>query len=407
LRFPDVVDPRAFVRWFPGASETLELPDQPFRVEVRGAGGDSLGEAVRSGPLDDSEIGYQGPSEVYFRLGDQTLSGDAVVADLMLGASFDNEPYVEYVKQETSFWNRFRGRSVASLARLDLDAEEIDGVSGATMTSIAVARTIRGASRTMIKLASADKSLKNGAGDSSSVQADSDGETPGRRLRVNASAGEWMTALLAIASLFWGRSKVRGRRWPRLIWQSTALVTIGLISGNLLSMALLGGWTRGGVAWRLAPGLTTLAAVAVFAPAIFKGNVYCDHLCPHGILQQWVRPRHRRAIPRWLGATLRVSAAVLIGLTFTSAVYPLGWNLSWFEPFDAYAAGVAISVSVALWGGSLVLARLEPVGYCRLACPTGKLLDYVRRDASSHQITTIDIGLALATAILWAAVARG
>jgi hypothetical protein len=108
-----------------------------------------------------------------------------------------------------------------------------------------------------------------------------------------------------------------------------------------------------------------------------------------------------------LGATLRVSAAVLIGLTFTSAVYPLGLNLSWFEPFDAYAAGVAISVSVALWGGSLVLARLEPVGYCRLACPTGKLLDYVRRDASSHQITTIDIGLALATAILWAAVARG
>lgn len=412
LRFPDVIDPRALGRWFPGAADAVELPDQPFRVEVRDAGGGRLGESIRSGPLDDSEIGFQGPSEVYFRLGDQflsdqALSGDAVVADLILGASFDNEPYVSYVKQEASFWNRFRGRSIASLAQLDLEAEEIDGVSGATMTSIAVARTIRGASRTMIELASADKSNEKGVGDSSSVQADADGDSPGRRLRVNASAGEWMTAFLAIASLFWGRSKLRGRRLPRLIWQATALITIGLISGNLLSMALLGGWTRGGVAWRLAPGLTTLAAVAVFAPAIFKGNVYCDHLCPHGIVQQWVRPRRRRAIPTWFAVMLRGSAAVLIGLTFVSAVYPMGLNLSWFEPFDAYAAGVAISVSVALWIGSLLLARVEPMGYCRLACPTGKLLDYVRRDASRHQITTLDIGLVLATVILWGVVALG
>jgi NosR/NirI family transcriptional regulator, nitrous oxide reductase regulator len=420
LRFPDVVAPQILGRWFRGAAEVVQSPDQPYRVEVRDAHGAGLGEAFRSGPLDDSEIGFQGPSEVYFRLGGQNLDtqasdrkalrdlgldGETVVADWILATSFDNEPYVGYVKQESSFWKRFRGRSIASLAQMDLDAEEIDGVSGATMTSIAIARTIRGASRTIMDLALDAAENETPADGSSSVEPESATDASVRSLRINASAGEWMTAILGIAALFWGRSQVRGRRLPRLIWQVTALVIIGLVSGNLLSVALLGGWTRGGVAWRLAPGLATLAAIAIFAPAIFKGNVYCDHLCPHGIVQQWVRPLKRRAIPAWLSAGLRVSAVVLILLTFVSVVFPTGLNLAWFEPFDAYAAGVVVSVSVVLWGVSLVLARMEPMGYCRLACPTGKLLDYVRRDASRHRITTPDIGLASATVILWALIA--
>jgi hypothetical protein len=81
-------------------------------------------------------------------------------------------------------------------------------------------------------------------------------------------------------------------------------------------------------------------------------------------------------------------------------------NLAWFEPFDTYASGVFISLSAFVWVLSLVLSRITPMGYCRLACPTGRLLDYARRDASRYQVTAIDLILVFATAFVWIILCR-
>lgn len=387
-RFPDDIAPEELRKWFPTAHVVREDPAAAYRSEVLDAAGTRLGEVIRTGPLSDTVIGYQGPTEVFLRIDDA-----GQVVDLMLGKSFDNSRYVNYVKQEGSFWRKFKPRSLQSLSELDFDAEVIEGVSGATMTSLAVAESIREAAGACLEhrqeLAEAARRAEQAA------------SAPSRALRWNWSIGEAATAALAALALLWSRSSLRGRRLPRLLWQTASLVVLVLMSGNLLSVALLGGWARGGVPWRLAPGLTVLVAVAVVAAAIGKRNVYCDHLCPHGILQQWLRPRRSRRFRRPLEWGLQLSAAVILAVTLVGIVVPTGIHLAWLEPFDAYVLRVGVSFSLAVWAISLLLARFKPMAYCRLACPTGKLLDYVRRDAASHRIGVFDTALAAAVAVLW------
>jgi NosR/NirI family nitrous oxide reductase transcriptional regulator len=421
LRFPAPIAVEPLRRWFETATSVRPIDDSPFLWECLDETGTVVGKVIRSGPLDDSVVGYQGPTEVILQVawpgdaadqasertgnmaGDEAAThgaptGSPVIVDAMLGETFDNQPYVNYVKQERSFWKRFRNRSLESLATLDLEAEMIDGVSGATMTSLAVAETIRNACQKWSDLIE-QRTFEEAASQNQVVASGG----PSRQRAFNTAWREWLTGGIAIAALFFSRSRWRGRRWYRLVWQITMLVAIGMISGNLLSLALLGGWTRGGIAWRFAPGLTVLAAVALLSPLLFKGNVYCDHICPHGILQQWIRPQKGRQIVPFFKALMVAATVGLIALALLSVIAPTTIHLAWLEPFDLYASGVLFSVSAAVWCLSLVLARLTPMGYCRLACPTGRLLDFVRRDASRHRLTVVDGALLISTLAVWAA----
>lgn len=405
LRFSGPIDVESLARWFEDIVEVREDAELPFLLQCFDQSGTQLGQIVRTGPLDDSVIGYQGPTEVILQI--QESAGGSlddqndgrvmpIVMDAMLGESFDNQPYVNYVKQERSFWKRFRNRPIDSLAEIDFEAEMIDGVSGATMTSMAVAQTIRNACNQWIE-------IRQTGGLAETTQSSESGLSvgPTRQRKLNASWTEWLTGGIALSAVLWSRSRFRGRRPFRIAWQATMLVSIGWISGNLLSLALLGGWTRGGIAWHFAPGLAILALVAILAPAVMKGNVYCDHVCPHGILQQWIRPRPGRGLLPRLSTALRLSAIVFVVVALIAVLWPAKIHLAWFEPFDAYSSGVLLSLSAFVWAASLVLSRFVPMGYCRLACPTGRLLDYTRRDASRHRLTGVDAVVIAATVIIW------
>ena len=65
-------------------------------------------------------------------------------------------------------------------------------------------------------------------------------------------------------------------------------------------------------------------------------------------------------------------------------------DLSSWEPFHAYLFRIATWGSFALALASLALAAVIPMGYCHLGCPTGRLLDYLRRSAVSDRIQTSD-----------------
>ena len=56
-----------------------------------------------------------------------------------MAQSYDNDEYVRYVRDDEYFLNLFNGLALEQLAALDLEDEQVEGVSGATMTSMAVA----------------------------------------------------------------------------------------------------------------------------------------------------------------------------------------------------------------------------------------------------------------------------
>ena len=131
------------------------------------------------------------------------------------------------------------------------------------------------------------------------------------------------------------RNRTFRRIW--LIWVAT---TIGIWLGNLLSMALVAGWSAEGIAWRLAPGLAAIACVAMLGPPLTKSNPYCNHLCPHGAIQQLIRPHHKSGRYRKLKPNLSRFLRYVPGLTlcfaYIALVMFLSIDLASWEPFHAY-----------------------------------------------------------------------
>ena len=123
--------------WFPDA---VELDDESG--EARNSLGEVVGSVIRTGPLSDDLSGYQGPTEMLLK-----MSPIGIVEAIRIRTSFDNEPYVDYVRTEAGFWAIFEGKTLAELSAFDPQAAGVEGVSGATMTSLIVADTLVAATK--------------------------------------------------------------------------------------------------------------------------------------------------------------------------------------------------------------------------------------------------------------------
>ncbi len=330
----------------------------------------------RSGTFTDDIIGYQGPTELRVAVSDV----DVVIA-IEIRSSFDNEPYVDYVRTDKYFWKLFTGKTLGELAAPDSPAEGVEGVSGATMTSQAVgetlARTARGiALHRGLERRPPESPLSVALG------------------QIHFSPAEMGTMVLLAALGLMTKIKWRRHRGVRVIWLLTAVGVLGWWSGNLISMSLLGGWAIGGVAWQIAPGLALLVLVSFLWPPITKKNVYCSHLCPHGAIQQLIRPgaqsrRLRRLDPRTQRWLKWIPPITLVAGYLAISIWPTTDLAAW-EPFHAYLYPIAGTATIVIAIASLVISSMVPMAYCRFGCPTGSLLDYLRRSSASGRIRWAD-----------------
>jgi hypothetical protein len=380
LVFPDPLDVQEVGDWFPEAAAI----DQPSG-DVLNERGERIGRVLRTGSLSDDLVGYQGPTELLIR-----LSSDEVIEAVKIRRSFDNEPYVDYVRTEAGFWKLFIGMSLEELAQFDPQQQGVEGVSGATMTSQTVADTLVAAAKGRVEIAN-----------------ESDSPSPNWMTATRWMPADLATIAMLLAAGWFSRLRWFRHRGLRQLWLVAVVIVIGLWAGNLISLALISGWSAEGIAWRLAPGLTAIAAVAMLLPPLSKANPYCNHLCPHGALQQLVKPtrssRRRVALSpsmtRWLawipGITLVIAYLVLL-------IWP-SVDLSTWEPFHAYLFRIAGWGSIALALLSLVVAATVPMAYCRWGCPTGRMIDYVRFSAASGRIHRADF---VAVGLLVVAMAR-
>jgi NosR/NirI family transcriptional regulator, nitrous oxide reductase regulator len=124
---------------------------------------------------------------------------------------------------------------------------------------------------------------------------------------------------------------------------------------------------------------------ALVVPLTSKRQVYCHQLCPHGAVQQLVKRRIRcqPRIPRKAAAALSTIPGLLLGAALILAIRNEHFSLSDLEPFDAWLISITgwASLSIAIVG--LAASLFVPMAYCRFGCPTGALLNYLRRNAAS------------------------
>lgn len=371
LKFPE--PPQAEdVRDLYTEAATLEpRTDDVAAYRVLDDAGTEIGSLLRTAFSAEDVIGYQGPTETYIGLDNE----DRVVG-FVPGDSYDNEPYVGYVRDEMYYLDGLKERSLADLAELDLAAEGIEGVSGATMTSMAVARGLAKAARAHLD---AHRTAAEAA-------------IPEEATRWQPSNRDLGTCLVVLVGVVAAFTSLRGSRWFRVPFQLVLVGYLGFVNGDLVSQASLVGWGKHGVPWRTTFGLAVLSAAALLVPIVSKRNVYCSHLCPHGAAQQLLRNRipWQWRLPKRLAVCLSLVPGLL--LVWVVAVATTGWAFSLvdIEPFDAYVFRVAGWATLVIAVVGLVASAFIPMAYCRFGCPTGALLGFLRFSARSDRLTIRD-----------------
>ena len=384
---PNLADLQAI---FPTATRVEADPGEPSVNRLYDADGVPLGWSLRTSPAADHEIGYQGPT-------DSVVGFDSAgrVCGLLVLTSFDNEPYVGYVRDDWSFRKLFAGRTFAELAGAAPGLADVEGVSGATMTSQAVARGI-------VEAATAEAARRGRKKRSLSVELVA--------WAASVDGPQWGALAVIAVGLVTGFSRLRGRRFGRLIFPVVVLAYLGFGAGAVLSQAQLWGWAAAGLP-RGATVLLFLTAVALLTPVTTGRNIYCAHLCAHGAAQQLlakaIRPQRRPWLARWrrrlvaMLQWLRWLPGALLGVAALTTIFDLPLSIVDLEPFDAYVPAVAGGVALVLFVVSLLASCLSPMAYCRHGCPTGALLEQLRLHGRSDRVSWRDglLGLCLLAAV--------
>jgi hypothetical protein len=293
------------------------------------------------------------------------------VLGVRIRSSHDTKEHVEDVQTDRYFMKLWNGKPWDEIAGKTPEQAHIDGVSGASMTSLAMAEGIQR------RLAAANAALAT--------------VRPSFRFTWY-DAGLVAVIVAGIVLSFTGTYR---RQWLRRGFQVLVIAYVGFATGALLAQSLFVGWAQAGVPWRSAPGLVLVLAAALAMPWSTGKALYCQQICPHGAAQELlarVAPRRWRVtLPKGVDAGLRWLPPLLLGVVLFVTILVLPLDLAHVEPFDAYslrAAGVA-TVTIAVAG--LIAACFVPMAYCHYGCPTGALLNFIRSHGPADRFGRRDV----------------
>lgn len=376
-RFPDPISISEAKPFFETAVSLVQDDQKPSLLKVLNEQGEVLGSVTRTSPHADQMIGYQGPTDTLI-----AIDHHGTVIGAAIRQSFDNEPYVRYVKEDHYFFNIFKGFTLADVAALDMMDAGIEGVSGATKTSMTVAESL---------IATAGKIEQEQPLPEKKPQA-----------WLHLTNRDYGTLLVVAAALAIALTHLRGNKRLRIGLQVVLVIYLGFINADMLSQALLVGWSQSGVAWKVAPALVLLTVAALACPIFIGKQVYCTHLCPFGALQDWLRRVPLRVrVPRRMDRILRMLPAALLVFVVVVAMLHLPISLVGLEPFNAFVFRIAGAATITVAVIGLASSTLVPMAYCHYGCPTGEMLRYLRLNSASGRLTRRDV---LATALTLGAV---
>lgn len=381
LKFPEPMTVEDAVRLFADAARIEPVPDRNGEWRVFNSQRIVIGRLLSTSPAADNIVGYQGPTETLV-----AVTPEGRILKMAVRRSYDNSPYVGYLDEDWNWPELFTGLSLDELAKYDLEARGVEGVSGATMTSMAVARGVIAMAQAAVRPA---------------------GETgsPPQSSPIRMTSRQWGTVIIIACGCVIALTRLRGMTWVRVPYQLLLIAVVGFGNGDMLSQAMLVGWARHGVPVSSALHLVLLTGAAFAFPSVGRRNVYCSHLCPHGAVQQLLRPRNRR---RWhlSPKSAKILAKIpfgLLSLVCVVAITGLPINLVAIEPFDAYLLRIAGGGTLTVAVVGVIASLFFPMAYCRFGCPTGALLDHTRRHSRSERWSRKDTFFAvlLGFAVLW------
>ena len=325
------------------------------QIQSRGqlfVGLDESGEIVGYAAVGQAP-GYAGPIEMLVGV---SPTGEILAALVVVQRE---SPGFFRLVDRSDLVNRYTGRSIKAPLQLGND---LDAVSGATVSAEAVAAATRQAVRTI-----ASEGLNT--------------SLPPERKSLQFGIPE-ATLLLLFASGYAGH-KLRNRDWKRrLRWGTllTGMIVLGFIYTAPLTItmfiSLLSGYwpdIYSNLYWYL------LIGGILFVTTVDAKNPYCTWFCPFGAFQECLaaisgakayRPSSLNEPLKWVQRGLALTA-VIIGLTLRRP------GVAGYEPFETLFDFQGTAVK---WGLLLLIVLTSLLIYrpfCNYLCPLDPVIDFI------------------------------
>ena len=365
---------------------------------VDDANGHEIGYALRTSPQSNDIIGYAGPSDVLIVFGKTTTAANPRPADsqestepaelaeptrkilgIKIRHSWDTRRHIQWVNDDAWFMQFWQGRDWHNVSTLNYYDEYMEGVSGATLSSMGIARSIQH------RFVWAEE--KSAAAP---------------ELRISKTDyGLWIAIGVGLLVTFRSGWKHNKNIWLGL--KIAAFVYVGFLNGSLIAISLLTGYAAHGIAWQIAPGLASLVLISFLIPRTTRRQPYCSQICPHGAAQQ-VLSRYspwKRSIPPKVADGLKWFPFLLIVVAVTFLVLRLPIEFAHMEPFNAYLIRQTDWIPVVIAVLGLAVSAVVPMAYCKYGCPTGALLEFVRSHGRADRFGRKEIAALALLALTW------
>ncbi len=347
-----------------GARDVAEYPDgvtlktalDMYYAEERGQDGRVRQLYLENTGLNKNVKGYAGPIDI-----GMTVGMDGRIRSVRHLRSMETTSYLRDI-EKAGFYAQFEQMP------LDGNTYEVDFVSGASLTTEGIARSVS-------RLVSMARE--------SPLEVYVDTQATGFDVKAVAPS-TWMVHAVLIAALFVlvQFRKVRQSRNLILGFGILSILYLGFYANNsftyvtFLQPFLGTGWSY----------LLGAYATMVLASAIWDGNSYCRHVCPYGNVQRvLVRfspwrgklPVSNRLVDivRWAIA-VALCVGIIAGLR-DWASYELFPDLFGIEILESMWFWLSVAV--------VLVSAYVPMLWCRMLCPTGAVLDGVALLARSRK----------------------
>jgi NosR/NirI family nitrous oxide reductase transcriptional regulator len=327
-----------------------------YYVEERDTAGNLVQLHMENTGLNKNVKGYAGPIDIGMIVG-----MDGKIRSIRHLRSMETTSYLADI-EKAGFYAQFENMP------LDGKSYEVDFVSGASLTSEGIARSVS-------KLVSIARE--------SPLEVYVDTQATGFDVKA-VPPRTWILHAVLIAALFAGVRfrRVRQSRRLSLALAVSSIVYLGFYANNSFTYVtylqpFLGtGWSY----------LLGAYAAMVLAGAIWDGNSYCRHVCPYGNVQRLLT----RIMP--FRGKLPVSNRILGGLRWAITIALCIGIISGLRDWASYELfpdlfGIEILDSMWFWLSLAVVmaSAYYPMLWCRMLCPTGAILDGVASVARTRK----------------------
>jgi len=322
-------------RFFSDAQDVQKVND--FQFNILDKSGEILGFAFAY----KGEKGYGGRVPLF-----TFTNENDVVCGISLGKNFESNEYLQKAL-DAGILTRWNG-----IPRSQVANAEIDATTGASYTGQAIVAGVRNSA--------------------SALQI---------TLPFHFATAGNIAALLLLLILTFACFFPKKVMKYRSVLQLLTLVVFGFWLSRMLSFVQIVNWLSAGVNWRIHFVALVVLALAVVIPIVFGRAFYCTWVCPFGAAQELCGKACSRKIQfskqtnKFLkGLRERIFIGLLIvlwtGFTF---------DLTLIEPFSAFSVKTVSYWMLGFASLFLILSLFIPKVWCRYFCPTGFLLEWIRK----------------------------